>query len=83
MLVAAVAGVDDRGVDPVPTRWGTPAQEWRTTIASIPMASMVWTVSRTDSPLFTDDERTVKFRVSAESCLAAASNDSRVRVLSS
>ena len=52
-------------------------------MASMPMASMVCTVSRTDSPLLTDDERTVKFSVSAESCLAAASNDSRVRVLSS
>ena len=52
-------------------------------MASMPIASMVCTVSRTDSPLLTDDERTVKFSVSAESCLAAASNESRVRVLSS
>ena len=49
----------------------------------MPMASMVCTVSRTDSPLLTDDDPTEKFTVSAESCLAAASNDSRVRVLSS
>jgi len=47
------------------------------------MASMVCTVSRTDSPFFTDDEPTEKFMVSAESRLAAASKDRRVRVDSS
>ena len=52
-------------------------------MASTPMASMVSTVSRSDSPLFTDDDDTEKFRVSAESRLAACSNDSRVRVESS
>ena len=49
----------------------------------MPIASIVSTVSRTDSPLFTDEDPTEKFTVSADSCLAAASNDSRVRVLSS
>ena len=55
----------------------------RTTIASTPMASMVSTVSRSDSPFLTDDVLTLKFIVSAESRLAAVSNDSRVRVESS
>ena len=49
----------------------------------MPIAAIVSTVSRTDSPLFTEEDPTEKFTVSAESCLAAASNDSRVRVLSS
>ena len=62
---------------------GTPADEWRTTMASTPMAAIVVTVSRTDSPLFTDDDDTEKFMVSAFSRLAAVSNDSRVRVESS
>ena len=62
---------------------GTPADEWRTTMASTPMASMVCTVSRSDSPFFTDDVDTEKFMVSADRPLAAASNDSRVRVDSS
>ena len=62
---------------------GTPADEWRTTRASTPMASMVCTVSRRDSPLLTDEVDTEKFMVSADSRLAAASNDSRVRVDSS
>ena len=62
---------------------GTPAEPWRTTIASTPIASIVSTVSRNDSPLFTDDVPTLKFIVSAESRLAAVSNESRVRVESS
>ena len=52
-------------------------------MASTPMAAIVITVSRTDSPLFTDDEDTEKFMVSAFSRLAAVSNESRVRVESS
>ena len=49
----------------------------------MPMASMVSMVSRTDSPLFTDDEDTAKLMVSAESRLAAVSKLRRVRVESS
>ncbi len=52
-------------------------------MASTPMASMVRAVSRSDSPLFTDELPTLKFMVSAESRLAAVSNESRVRVESS
>ena len=47
------------------------------------MASIVCTVSRSDSPFFTDELVTAKFIVSADSRLAACSNDSRVRVESS
>ena len=35
---------------------GTPAQAWRTTKASTPMASIVSTVSRRDSPLLSELE---------------------------
>jgi hypothetical protein len=63
--------------------WGTPAERWRTTMASTPMASMVSTVSRSDSPLLTDEVDTEKLRVSADSRLAACSKLSRVRVESS
>ena len=63
--------------------WGTPAERWRTTMASTPIASIVSTVSRSDSPLFTDDADTEKLRVSAESRLAACSKLRRVRVESS
>ncbi len=62
---------------------GTPAEEWRTMTASTPMASMVNTVSRSDSPLATAEVATLKFMVSADNRLAAASNESRVRVESS
>ena len=61
----------------------TPADEWRTTMASTPMAAIVVTVSRMDSPLLTDEEETEKFIVSAESRLAACSKLRRVRVESS
>src|SRR4051812_5372816 len=50
---------------------------------STPMASIVSTVSRSDSPFFTDDVATLKVMVSAESRLAAVSKLSRVRVESS
>ena len=62
---------------------GAPADAWRTTMASTPIASIVSAVSRSDSPFFTDDVLTLKFIVSADSRLAAVSNDSRVRVESS
>ena len=62
---------------------GTPAERWRTTTASIPMASSVSTVSRRLSPLLTLEDEAEKVMVSAESRFAAVSNESRVRVESS
>ena len=62
---------------------GTPDDLCRTTTASTPIAWIVSTVSRSDSPLFTDDDPTLNDIVSAESRLAAVSNESRVRVESS
>ncbi len=62
---------------------GTPAQAWRTTKQSAPMASIVSTVSRRDSPLLRELDEPVKVITSAESRLAAVSKDSRVRVESS
>ena len=62
---------------------GTPAEPWRTTMASTPMASMVCTVSRSDSPFFTDEVPTLKVMVSADRRLAAVSKLRRVRVESS
>ena len=81
---ATVAGVDDAGrrVHRLICH-GTPADPWRTTTASMPMARCVSTVSRRLSPFFTLDEPTLKVIVSAESRLAAVSNQSRVRVESS
>ncbi len=52
-------------------------------MASTPMASIVSTVSRSDSPFFTDEEPTLKVIVSAERRLAACSKLRRVRVESS
>ena len=52
-------------------------------MASTPMASIVSTVSRSDSPFFTDEVLTLNVMVSADKRLAAVSNDSRVRVDSS
>jgi hypothetical protein len=62
---------------------GTPLDECRTTTASIPIASIVSTVSRSDSPFFTDDVPGLNVMTSADNRLAAVSNDSRVRVESS
>ena len=62
---------------------GTPDDRWRTTTASMPIASIVSMVSRTDSPLFTDDDDTAKLIVSADRRLAAVSKLNRVRVESS
>ena len=50
---------------------------------SIPMASTVSTVSRSDSPLFTEEEPAAKESTSADIRLAAVSKDIRVRVESS
>jgi hypothetical protein len=62
---------------------GAPDDEWRTTMQSTPIAWIVSTVSRSDSPFFTEDVPTLKFMVSAERRLAAVSNERRVRVESS
>ena len=62
---------------------GTPAQACRTTKASTPIASIVSTVSRRDSPLLSELDEPVNVMTSAESLLAAVSKDSRVRVESS
>ena len=62
---------------------GTPLDLWRITNASTPIAATVSIVSRRLSPLFTLDEPTVNVITSADSRLAAVSNDSRVRVESS
>ena len=51
------------------TRSGAPEAWWRTTIASTPMASMVSTVSRSDSPFTAADVAAVKVMTSAESRL--------------
>ena len=50
---------------------------------SAPMAARVWAVSFRDSPLETLDPLAAKLMTSALSRLAAASNEMRVRVLSS
>ena len=62
---------------------GTPLDLWRMTKASTPIAATVSIVSRRLSPLLTLDEPAVNVITSAESRLAAVSNDSRVRVESS
>ena len=53
------------------------------TTASAPMASRVSAVSLSDSPLDTLEPLAAKLMTSADSRLAAASNETRVRVLSS
>ncbi len=50
---------------------------------SMPMASMVSTVSRSDSPFLTDEEPAANESTSADIRLAAVSKDIRVRVDSS
>ena len=52
-------------------------------MASMPIASMVCTVSRRLSPFFTDDCETLKVMTSQERRLAAVSKLRRVRVESS
>ena len=53
------------------------------TTASALIASKVWAVSFSDSPLDTEDPLALKLMTSAESRLAAASKEMRVRVESS
>ena len=84
VLVAAVARVEHAGVDPVrdPSP-GAPAAGWRITSASMPIASMVCTVSRRLSPFCTELLPTEKLMTSQDRRLAAVSNEMRVRVESS
>ncbi len=65
------------------SRCGAPEAQWRTTTASAPIASRVSEVSLRLSPLDSDEPFAEKLMTSAESRLAAASNEMRVRVLSS
>src|SRR5690606_41615648 len=62
---------------------GAPEAMCRMIIMSTPMASMVFTVSRSDSPLDTEVPLPVRLIVSAESHLPASSKELRVRVESS
>ena len=57
-----------------------PTAGWRITITSGSYAESVWTVSRSDSPLSTLDPAAFRLMVSADSRLAASSNDELVRV---
>ena len=65
------------------SRCGAPLAPWRTTTASAPIASRVSAVSLRLSPLDSDEPLAAKLMTSAESRLAAASNEMRVRVESS
>ena len=60
--------------------WAAPEDECRMTIASAPMACSVSAVSFRDSPLLTLDPPVEKLMTSADSRLAASSNEIRVRV---
>jgi hypothetical protein len=59
---------------------GAPDAGWRITTASAPIACSVWAVSLRLSPLDTLEPLAEKLITSAESRLAAASNEIRVRV---
>ena len=65
------------------SRCGAPEAQCRMTTASAPIAARVWAVSFSDSPLETDEPFAAKLMTSAESRLAAASKEIRVRVESS
>ena len=65
------------------SRCGAPLAPWRTTTASAPIASSVRAVSLRLSPLLSEEPLAAKLMTSAESRLAAASNEMRVRVESS
>ena len=85
VLVGAVAGVDHAPpIHPgAASRCGAPEAWCRTTTASAPIASSVSAVSLRLSPLDTLDPLAEKLMTSADSRLAAASNEIRVRVESS
>ena len=65
------------------SRCGAPEAQCRMTTASAPIAESVWAVSLRDSPLETEEPFAAKLMTSAESRLAAASKEIRVRVESS
>ena len=86
VLVGAVAGVDARAprIQPaLASRCGAPQAGCRITTASAPIASRVSAVSFRLSPLETLEPLAEKLITSADSRLAAASNEIRVRVESS
>ncbi len=62
------------------SRCADPEAGCRTTTQSAPIAERVSAVSRSDSPLPTDDPDALTFTVSALIHLPATSNDTRVRV---
>ena len=65
------------------SRCGAPDEAWRITIMSGAIASMLRTVSRSDSPFVTLDIAVAMLSVSALSRFSATSNEVRVRVLGS
>ena len=65
------------------SRCGAPLAQCRHTTASLPIASRVSAVSLSDSPLLTLEPLAEKLMTSADSRLAATSNEVRVRVESS
>ncbi len=67
----------------VASRCGAPLDPWRITTASAPMACRVSAVSFRLSPFDTLEPLAEKLMTSADSRLAATSNDTRVRVESS
>ena len=62
------------------TNCAAPASGWRSTITSGSYAESVSAVSFSDSPLSTDEPVDFSVSVSADSRLAASSNDELVRV---
>ena len=74
---------EDRTQPELASRCGAPEAGWRITTASAPIASRVSAVSFSDSPLDSDEPFAAKLMTSADSRLAAASKEMRVRVESS
>ena len=61
-------------------RYGAPDAGWRITSMSAPSASIVRTVSTSDSPFDTDEVEAATFTTSADRFFAATSKLTRVRV---
>src|SRR3546814_801349 len=82
MRVAAVTGVEQRGVLPAAAASSAtaPSAQCRTTNPRTPIASMFFSVSSAVSPLVVDEVEASKFRMSAPSRCAARWKLSRVRV---
>ncbi len=74
---------EDRTHPELASRCGAPLAPCRMTTASAPIASSVSAVSLSDSPLLSEEPLAEKLMTSAESRLAAASKEIRVRVESS